>query len=426
MSESSTKLYDDACRLFPGGVNSPVRAWKNVGGTPRFIAAGRGAMLTDVDGRTYCDFVGSWGAAIAGHAHPAVVAAVQRAAGAGLGFGAPTPGEIALGGAIVDAMPSIERLRFVSSGTEAAMSAVRVARAFTGRQNILKFSGCYHGHTDALLVRAGSGLATFGVPDSAGVPDGCTASTAVAAYNAAGEVESYISAHGSDLAAIIVEPIAANMGVVLPDEDFLARVRAATGRCGALLILDEVITGFRLGRGGAQAATGIVPDLTCLGKIIGGGLPVGAFGGRAEIMDLLAPLGPVYQAGTLAGNPVAMAAGDATLQLLDDAAYARLEALGAQVEEALTRTLADRHVRGAVVRAGSMFTIFFGIGRPRSYDDVSRTDRTRFRQFFFAMLERGFYLPPSPFEAAFISLAHERQDIEAFTRAADEALRLAA
>ena len=382
-----------------------------------------GATVTDADGHSYRDFVGSWGAAIAGHAHPKVVAAVQAAAAAGLGFGAPTPGEIELGRAIQNAMPSLELMRFVSSGTEATMSAVRVARAFTNRPKILKFSGCYHGHADALLVRAGSGLMTFGVPDSAGVPEAVTAHTVVAGYNAIDEVRRYVDADGSALAAVIVEPVAANMGVVPPDERFLRELRELTRKCGALLIFDEVITGFRVARGGAQAAFGVVPDLTCLGKIIGGGLPVGAFGGRADVMELIAPLGPVYQAGTLAGNPVTMAAGRQTLGLLDAAAYARLDALGARAEEGLRRALVDSHVRGCVQRASSMLTVFFGIDEARTLTDVERIDRARFRVFFYAMLERGFYLPPSPFEACFISLAHTEDDIDEFARAAGEAMR---
>jgi len=371
----STKLHREASRLFPGGVNSPVRAWRNVDGTPRFIVRAHGATVTDADGNTYRDLVGSWGAAIAGHAHPKVVAAVQAAAAAGLGYGAPTPAEIELGRAVQAAMPSVERMRFVSSGTEAVMSAIRVARAFTNRPKILKFAGCYHGHSDALLVRAGSGLMTFGVPDSAGVPEAVTAHTVVAGYNAADEVRRYVEAEGNALAAVIVEPVAANMGVVLPAEGFLRQLREATRQCGALLIFDEVITGFRLGRGGAQELFGVVPDLTCLGKIIGGGLPVGAFGGRGDVMDLLAPLGPVYQAGTLAGNPVTMAAGRETLALLDPAAYARLEAHGARAEEGLRRALIDARVSGCVQRSASMLTVFFGIDAARSLADVECVDR---------------------------------------------------
>lgn len=419
----STKLYAEASRLFPGGVNSPVRAWRNVSGTPLFIVRGRGATLTDADGRTYRDFVGSWGAAIAGHAHPSVVRAVQQAAAAGLGFGAPTPPEIELGRAIIEAMPAVERLRMVTSGTEAVMSAVRVARAFTGRPTVLKFAGCYHGHSDGLLVRAGSGPMTFALPDSAGVPESITMHTVVADYNAPEQVRAYVEARGAQLAAVIVEPVAANMGVVPPRESFLRELRDVTLACGALLIFDEVITGFRLGRGGAQGHFGVAPDLTCLGKIIGGGLPVGAFGGRTDVMEQLAPLGPVYQAGTLAGNPVTMTAGRETLRLLDGAAYARLEEIGARLATGLEEILERCGVRGCVQRAGSMFTLFFGIERAESLAAVERIDRERFRSFFFGMLERGFYLPPSPFEALFVSIAHSESDVDDFLTAADDVLK---
>jgi glutamate-1-semialdehyde 2,1-aminomutase len=419
----STKLYDEAVRLFPGGVNSPVRAWRNVEGTPLFLVRGRGATVTDADGKIYCDLIGSWGAAIAGHAHPRVVHAVQQAAAAGLGFGAPTTAELELGRAIRGAMPTIERLRMVTSGTEAVMSAVRVARAFTKRSAILKFAGCYHGHSDGMLVRAGSGSMTFALPDSAGVPESVTMHTMVADYNALDQVRAYVAAKGMELAAVIVEPVAANMGVVPPDEGFLAILREATRACGALLIFDEVITGFRLGRDGAQGRFGIEPDLTCLGKIIGGGLPVGAFGGRADVMEQLAPIGPVYQAGTLAGNPVTMAAGRETLALLDDAAYAHLETLGARLENGLDAILARHHVDACVQRVGSILTLFFGIQRAATLADVERLDRKRFRRFFFGMLERGFYLPPSPFEAMFLSLAHTERDVDDFLAAAEDVLQ---
>jgi len=418
----STKLYDEASRLFPGGVNSPVRAWGNVQGRPLFITRASGATVTDADGRTYRDFVGSWGAAIAGHAHPSVVDAVQRAASNGLGYGAPTPSEIILGRAIVEAMPSIERVRMVNSGTEATMSAIRVARAYTGRPKILKFAGCYHGHSDGLLARAGSGALTFGVPDSAGVPEAIASNTLVATYNS-NQAEAYLRAYGDEIAAVIVEPIAANMGVVPPASGFLEGLRRITHAVGALLIFDEVISGFRVGRGGAQIALGVRPDLTCLGKIIGGGLPVGAFGGRADVMELLAPLGPVYQAGTLSGNPVTMAAGAATLSLLDQGAYTRLERMGAWVASELSDVLRRLSTPGCVQQVGSMFTIFFGIEAPASLAEVEQADREAFRRFFFAMLDRGFYLPPSPFEAAFLSLAHAEADLEAFVEAARDTLR---
>jgi glutamate-1-semialdehyde 2,1-aminomutase len=419
----SRKLYDEACRLFPGGVNSPVRAWRNVDGTPLFIVRARGATVTDADGRSYRDFVGSWGAAILGHAHPEVVAAVQRAANAGLGYGAPTPSEIELGRSITAAMPSVQKLRMVNSGTEATMSAIRLARAYTGRSKILKFAGCYHGHSDGLLARAGSGALTFGIPDSSGVPEAIAAATLVASFNSIVEVRGYFEAYGDEIAAVIIEPIAANMGVVPPDPAFLHELRVTTREAGSLLIFDEVISGFRIARGGAQACLGIEPDLTCLGKIIGGGLPVGAFGGRADVMDMLAPLGPVYQAGTLSGNPVTMAAGHATLRQLDDGAYRRLDTMGARVAADLRKALQRAGVKGCVQQMGSMFTLFFGIDPPQDLAAVGRADRMAFRRFFFAMLERGFYLPPSPFEAAFLSLAHTDQDIDEFIGAAAEVLQ---
>lgn len=417
----SSKLYEEASCVFPGGVNSPVRAWRNVEGSPLFITRARGARVKDADGRTYCDFVGSWGAAIAGHAHPDVVRAVQDAASNGLGYGAPTPGEIILGRAILGAMPSIERIRMVNSGTEATMSAIRLARAYTRRPKILKFAGCYHGHSDGLLARAGSGALTFGIPDSAGVPEAIASNTLVAKYNS-DEADAYLEAYGAEIAAVIVEPVAANMGVVLPREGFLQRLRERTRAVGSLLIFDEVISGFRVARGGAQELFAITPDLTCLGKIIGGGLPVGAFGGRRDIMDLLAPLGPVYQAGTLSGNPVTMAAGAATLALLDVPAFQRLDAMGRKLVSQLEDALRATGTPGCVQKVGSLFTIFFGIERADDLDDVNRADKEAFRRFFFAMLDRGFYLPPSPFEAGFLSLAHTDDDIEAFASAAREAL----
>ena len=417
----SSKLYEEASCVFPGGVNSPVRAWRNVEGSPLFITRARGARVKDADGRTYCDFVGSWGAAIAGHAHPDVVRAVQDAASNGLGYGAPTPGEIILGRAILGAMPSIERIRMVNSGTEATMSAIRLARAYTRRPKILKFAGCYHGHSDGLLARAGSGALTFGIPDSAGVPEAIASNTLVAKYNS-DEADAYLEAYGAEIAAVIVEPVAANMGVVLPRGGFLQRLRERTRAVGSLLIFDEVISGFRVARGGAQELFAITPDLTCLGKIIGGGLPVGAFGGRRDIMDLLAPLGPVYQAGTLSGNPVTMAAGAATLALLDVPAFQRLDAMGRKLVSQLEDALRATGTPGCVQKVGSLFTIFFGIERADDLDDVNRADKEAFRRFFFAMLDRGFYLPPSPFEAGFLSLAHTDDDIEAFASAAREAL----
>lgn len=418
----STKLYAEASRLIPGGVNSPVRAWANVGGTPRFIVRAAGATVTDADGVTYRDFVGSWGAAVAGHAHPTVVQAVQKAAAAGLGYGAPTCSEIELARTIIAAVPSITKVRMVSSGTEAVMSAIRVARAHTGRPKILKFAGCYHGHSDALLARAGSGAMTFGIPDSAGVPEAITSHTLVAEYNDVSQVHACFGVHPNEIAAVVVEPIAANMGVVSPAPGFLEALRDVTTTYGALLIFDEVISGFRVSRGGAQALLKVVPDVTCLGKIIGGGLPVGAFGGRADVMDLLAPIGPVYQAGTLSGNPVTMAAGSATLALLDGRAYDKLEALGARTEAGLRKALSEHGVRGCVQRVGSMLTLFLGIEAARGLADVDRLDKAMYARFFFAMLERGFYLPPSPFEALFLSLAHAEADVDDLVEAASEVI----
>jgi glutamate-1-semialdehyde 2,1-aminomutase len=418
----SEKLFSDASQVIPGGVNSPVRAWKSVGGSPRFISRGQGARITDVDGRSYIDMVCSWGPLIFGHAHPSVVRAVQEAASRGVSFGAPTPGEVELAREIVAIYPSIEKVRLVSSGTEATMSAIRVARAFTGKPGVVKFSGCYHGHVDALLVRAGSGGATFGTPDSEGVPEAFTAPTRVAQFNELGEVDALLRSHGREIAAVIIEPVVGNMGVVLPKAGFLEDLRKLTARMGTLLIFDEVITGFRLAKGGVQELTGIAADLTCLGKILGGGLPVAAFGGRREIMDKLSPVGGTYQAGTLSGNPLAVAAGLATLRDLGPKSYARLEALGARLEERLRRIVRDRRVRATLNRAGSMWTIFFGVDHVRNFAEASAADTKAYGRFFHGMLERGFYLPPSQFEAAFLSLAHSEADVDGAADAAAEAL----
>jgi glutamate-1-semialdehyde 2,1-aminomutase len=418
----SEKLFAEACRVIPGGVNSPVRAWKSVGGSPRFISRGQGARITDVDGRSYVDMVCSWGPLIFGHAHPSVVRVVQEAASRGVSFGAPTPGEVELAREIVGIYPSIDKVRLVSSGTEATMSAIRIARAFTGKPGIVKFAGCYHGHVDALLVRAGSGGATFGTPDSEGVPEAFTTPTHVARFNELEEVEALLRSHGREIAAVIIEPVVGNMGVVLPKPGFLEDLRKLTSRMGTLLIFDEVITGFRLAKGGVQELTGIAADLTCLGKVLGGGLPVAAFGGRREIMDKLSPVGGVYQAGTLSGNPLAVAAGLATLRDLGPKSYARLEALGARLEERLRRILRDRRVRATLNRAGSMWTIFFGVDHVRNFDEASAADTKAYARFFHGMLERGFYLPPSQFEAAFVSLAHSEAEVDGAADAAAEAL----
>jgi glutamate-1-semialdehyde 2,1-aminomutase len=418
----SERLFNEARRLIPGGVNSPVRAWKAVGGIPRFISRGLGPKITDVDGRSYVDFVCSWGPLILGHAHPNVVRAVQEAAGRGMSFGAPTPGEVELAREIVAAYPSIEKVRLVNSGTEATMSAIRLARAYTGRPGILKFAGCYHGHVDALLVRAGSGGATFGLPDSEGVPEAFTALTRVAEYNDLSAVEAFLRGNGREIAAVIVEPVAGNMGVVLPRTGFLEALRKATRRVGALLIFDEVITGFRLAKGGVQELTGVSADLTCLGKVLGGGLPLGAFGGRAEIMDKLSPLGGAYQAGTLSGNPLAVAAGLATLRELGPKTYMRLETLGAQLEEKLRRALREHRIHATLNRAGSMWTLFFGVDRVCDFSQARGADVKAYARFFHGMLERGFYLPPSQFEAAFLSLAHGEAQVDGFAEAAADAL----
>ena len=401
----SAELMGRAERLFPGGVNSPVRAFRAVGGIPRVIERASGAHLWDVDGNQLIDYIGSWGPMILGHAHPAIVAAVIEAASRGTSFGAPNLGEVALAEEIVAAMPSIEQLRFVNSGTEAAMSAVRLARAFTGRDRIIKMAGGYHGHADALLVRAGSGAT--GLPASAGVTIGAAADTLVVDYNDLNRV-ALVLAQEEDVAAVIVEPVAANMGVVLPEPGYLEGLRRLTAQYGTLLIFDEVITGFRLARGGAQERYRIAPDLTVLGKIIGGGLPVGAYGGAARIMRLVAPLGPVYQAGTLSGNPLAMAAGLATLRALTPSVYGQLEENGAILEAGLTDAAAAAGVRVRLTRAGSLLTVFID-------------DDARFARFFHAMLDAGVMLPPSQYEAWFLSAAHGRAELDATLDAARRA-----
>ena len=418
----SEALFREAQRLIPGGVNSPVRAWRAVGANPLFIERAEGARIFDVDGRAYLDFVASWGPMILGHASPDVVRVVQDAAVRGTSYGAPTAGEVELARRLAEAVPSIERVRLTSSGTEATMSALRLARAFAGRQKIVKFAGCYHGHVDALLVRAGSGATTLGTPDSEGVPEAVTALTRIAEFNDVDEVSAYFRAEGPEIAAVIVEPIPANMGVVPPRPGFLEMLRELTTEAGAILVFDEVITGFRVARGGAQALLGVTPDMTCLGKIIGGGLPVGAFGGRAEIFEKLAPLGGVYQAGTLSGNPLAVAAGIATLDRLDAGVYDSLERRGARLEERLRRALRDRKVAATLHRVGSMWTLFFGVERVESYADARRADTKAYARFFHAMLERGMYLPPAQFEAAFLSTCHGDDDVDAFAAAAEEAL----
>ncbi len=408
----SEALFARAQGLMPGGVNSPVRSFGGVGGSPPFIARGKGARVWDVDGNEYLDFLGSWGPLILGHAHPAIVEAVQQAAANGTSFGAPTEGEVELAERIRAAMPSIEMMRLVSSGTEATMSAIRTARAYTGRDKVLKFNGCYHGHADGLLVKAGSGAATHGVPTSSGVPLGYAAETLVAEYNRLDTVEAVLQANLNRIAAIIVEPAAGNMGVVPPAAGFLEGLRRLADEHSALLIFDEVITGFRVAYGGAQARYGVRPDLTCLGKVIGGGLPVGAYGGRADAMRMVSPLGGAYQAGTLSGNPLAVAAGIACLDALaQPGTYETLEGLGATVEASLLAGASEAGVPMAVNRVGSMLTAFFCEGPVTTWTEVADADTTAYANFFHAMLDRGVYLAPSQFESAFVSLAHTAEDL---------------
>ncbi|MGH9037489.1 MAG: glutamate-1-semialdehyde 2,1-aminomutase, partial [Acidimicrobiia bacterium] len=414
-------LYRRALARIPGGVNSPVRAFGGVGGEPFFVARGEGAHLYDTDGRRYIDYVQSWGASILGHAHPAVVDAVTAAAARGTSYGAPTEAEVRLAEEVCARVPSVERLRLVSSGTEATMTAVRLARGFTGRDVIIKFAGCYHGHADALLAAAGSGLATFGLPGSAGVPEPAVATTVVVPFNDEPAVEEAFARHGERLAAVIVEAVPANMGLVLPGEGFLSGLRRGCDDAGALLIVDEVITGFRLGDEGAQGRYRVTPDLSCFGKVLGGGLPLAALGGRAEVMDHLAPTGPVYQAGTLSGNPLATAAGLAVLEHLDAGAYAALESRAEALAGGLRRALADAGLPAQVPRVGPLVGLFFAAGPVTDYETAKAADTKRYARFFHALLERGVYFAPSAFETLFPSLAHADADLEATASAAAEA-----
>ena len=421
--DNSERLFARARRLIPGGVNSPVRSFGAVGGTPPFIVSGAGARVRDADGNDYVDLVGSWGPLILGHAHPAVVEAVQQAAADGTSFGSPTESELELAELITRAMPSIEMLRLVNSGTEAAMSAIRMARAYTGRSKLIKCNGNYHGHADGLLVQAGSGAATHGVPTSAGVPPAYAAETLVAEYNDLSSVEALFDANVNQVAAVIVEPVAGNMGVVLPEDGFLTGLRRLCDDNGALLIFDEVITGFRVAYGGAQERYRIRPDLTCLGKIIGGGLPVGAYGGRADVMQMAAPLGPAYQAGTLSGNPLATAAGIACLrQLAGSGVYESLESLGAAAEAGLRAAADAAGATVAVNRVGSMLTAFFAEPPVASWAGAASSDTERYAAYFHGLLERGVYAAPSQFEAAFVSLAHSAEDIAFVAEQAREAM----
>lgn len=422
----SQELFKKAQQLIPGGVNSPVRAFRAVGGEPVFMARGEGSHLRSVDGDDYLDYVMSWGPLILGHGHPEVMESLSEVLKTGTSFGAATAAEVELAARIHEAFPSIERVRLVNSGTEATLSALRVARAATGRDKILKFEGCYHGHADSLLVKAGSGVATLGLPDSPGVPRALAALTITAPYNDSAYLEQVFRKHGDQLAAAIVEPVAGNMGCVPPLPGFLESLRTLTAKYGAALIFDEVMTGFRVAYGGAQELYGVVPDLTTLGKIIGGGLPVGAYGGRAELMDLVAPAGPVYQAGTLSGNPLAVAAGLKTLEVIRRPGfYERLEALSARLAEGLAAEAKRVGAPLTMNRVGSMLTAFFTPSPVIDYSTAKRSDAQAFARFFRALLERGVYFPPSQFEALFVSSAHSEQDIETTIERAGAALEAA-
>ena len=422
--ERSRKLFQEAQCYLPGGVNSPVRAFKAVGGSPLFIKRGQGSKIYDEDGNEFIDYVCSWGPLILGHSHPRVVEALNKTVEMGTSFGAPTEMETALAKMICAAMPSIEMIRFVNSGTEAAMSAIRLARAFTGRDMIVKFAGCYHGHSDGLLAKAGSGMVTLGIPDSLGVPSSYTATTLVVPYNNIGAVEQLFNDFGPKIAAVIIEPIAANMGVVPPCPGFLECLRNLTQDSGALLIFDEVITGFRVAYGGAQAIYEVTPDIICLGKIIGGGLPVGAYGGRRDIMEMVAPLGSVYQAGTLSGNPLAMAAGIETLRVLSQpGVYSKLEAKSLALEQGIMAAAADAKIALHISRLGTMFTPFFTNEAVIDYETAKRANVELYGRFFRKMLEEGIYLPPSQFEAAFVSLAHSNEDIQITVKATEKTLK---
>ncbi len=420
----SIELFQQAQAVLPGGVDSPVRAFRAVGGQPLFIERGRGPYLYDVDGNRYIDYVLSWGPLILGHAHPAVIDAIRKAAEKGTSFGAPSPLEAELAHRVMDVMPRIEMIRFVNSGTEATMSALRLARAFTGRDKIVKFEGCYHGHADLLLVQAGSGVATLGLPDSPGVPANTVSDTLVAIYNDLDSVETWFKRYPGEIAAIIVEPVAGNMGVVPPVEGFLEGLRRITANEGALLIFDEVMTGFRVHPGGAQTLFNIDPDLTTLGKVIGGGLPVGAYGGRRDIMQMVAPAGSMYQAGTLSGNPLAMTAGIVTLNLLcEKMVWDELEARAQQLEAGIAAAARKAGIPIQQTRVGTMFTTFFSETVPKDWRTVGVSDKVRFGKYFQKMLESGVYLAPSQFEAGFLSIFHDEQVIDATVDASEKAMR---
>lgn len=423
MADSISKdLFERAVKVIPGGVNSPVRAFRAVGGTPVFISRAEGAYLYGADGAKYTDYIGSWGPMIVGHAHPKVLAAIAEAIGRGTSYGAPTELEVRFAETLIEHYPSMEMVRCVSSGTEATMAALRVARGYTGREAIVKFEGCYHGHADFLLVKAGSGAATFGVPDSAGVPDGTAKNTLTSAFNDEAALRALFAARGKDIAAVIVEPVVGNMGLVTPAPGFLELIIALCKEHGAVSIFDEVMTGSRLSRGGYQGRVGLAPDMTCLGKIVGGGMPLAAYGGKRAIMEKVAPIGPVYQAGTLSGNPIAVSAGLATLALLEPALYEKLESLGARLEAGLVAAVKKTAAPACVQRIGSMITLFFTPGPVRSWDDAKKSDTARFGRFHAGLLSRGVYWPPAQYEAAFLSGAHTEADIDATIRAAEEAL----
>ena len=422
MTHSET-LYAEAVELMPGGVNSPVRAFRAVGGTPLYFRKGKGAILTDADGKDYIDYVSSWGAIILGHAEDETNEAIADAASRGTSFGAPHAGEITLAREVLARKAGVERVRFVNSGTEGALAAVRLARAATGRTKLVKFEGNYHGALDSLLVKAGSGVATFGLPDSAGVPPDATKGTLTARYNDAESVRALLEANPGEVAAILVEPVAGNMGLVPPAPDFLASLRALCDAHGTLLVLDEVMTGFRVARGGAMARYGVTPDLVVMGKVIGGGLPVGAYGGKKEIMERVAPLGPVYQAGTLSGNPLAMAAGHSVVSRLTDEVYDHLETMGARLQAGLEGALSATGVPGRVQRVGSMISVFFTDRDVKDFDDAQTTDKALYARLFHGLLQRGVYLPPSALESWFLNAAHDEPLIDRTVEAFADALR---
>ena len=420
----SEALFTEAQKYIPGGVNSPVRSFRSVGGTPPFIARGQSARVWDVDGNEYIDYLGSWGPLVLGHSHPAVVEAIKKSAESGTSFGAPVEQEVELAKIICDQLPSVESVRLVSSGTEACMSAIRLARAFTNRDKIIKFAGCYHGHADGLLVKAGSGALTHGIPTSAGVPESYASETLVADYNNIESVDKFFTANPTSIAAVIIEPVAGNMGVIPPSPGFLEDLRRITKNNGALLIFDEVITGFRVGPSGAQGLFGITPDITTMGKIIGGGLPVGAYGGRKDIMEMVAPLGAMYQAGTLSGNPLAVSAGIATLtELQKPGVFKKLEEMAERLTEGLTKAFQAAEIPSSINRVGSMFTGFFNDGPVTTLEDAEGSDTEMYGRYFHAMQENGVYIAPSQFEAGFVSTAHTESDIDATVTKASEALR---